>query len=68
VAVRFAFTLDLGVPAETTVALLKMTPSVLDVVLVAVKGTGPQVHADMGSEIATQRGEEDHAQKPPFRE
>jgi hypothetical protein len=68
VAVRFALTLDFGVQAETAVALLKVTPSVLDVLLVAVKGTGPQVHADMGSEIATQRGEEDDAKKAPFRE
>jgi hypothetical protein len=45
-----------------------MTPSVLDVLLVAVKGTGSQIHGDVDSRIATQGREDDDPQEPSFRE
>jgi hypothetical protein len=45
-----------------------MAPSVLDVLLVAVKGTGSQVHGDVGSRIAMQGREDDDPQEPSFRE
>lgn len=45
-----------------------MTPPAVDGLLIAVEGTGPQVHGDVGGLIAAQRGGENDPQKASLRE
>ena len=68
VAVRFARARGRRVLAETAVAPLEMTPPVLYVPLVAVKGTGSQVHCDVAGRIGARGRGEDDSQKTSFGE
>jgi hypothetical protein len=68
VAVGFARANGPRVPAEGAVAPLKVTPPILDVLLVSVKGTEAQVHGDAGGRVLAWGEGKDDPQKTSFGE